>query len=290
MGTYSVYSPWFGCKLRRTEVEADDGLPIYMDALEGLAYKLKRRIEAGNQNVVLVVGDTNTGKSTIAIDLCKLIDPYFTLEGNYIYDTPDLAGKFERASYEPVCPVTLIDEASLLFNKQDHSTKEGKDALKLFDTVRLMHWTFILCAPSMDEINSKLLAVHVNYLIDCGAGAPTQGYSSKGFFKLFEKKKYLFSRTFWTQICWGVFAPLSAKEYAEYQKFKEKSSRKFRASYIKRHKEDDGDDGDNNRREPRRVQQDKEEGLQQALFREEGPGLQGRSGRAGPSQDRGLQG
>lgn len=91
MGTYSVYSPWFGCKLERTEVEADDGLPIYMDALEGLAEKLKRRVALGNQNVVLVVGDTNTGKSTFAIDLCKLLDPDFTLEGNYVYETSDLA-------------------------------------------------------------------------------------------------------------------------------------------------------------------------------------------------------
>lgn len=277
MGTYEVYNPWFGCKLHRAEVEADDGIPIYLDALEGLADKLKRRTKKGNQNVVLVVGDTNTGKSTLAIRLCYLLDPDFTFKGNYIYETSDLAKKFDLALYEKVCPITFIDEASLLFNKQDHGTKEANDGIKMFDTVRYLRWTFIMCAPSMDQINTKLMNVHVNFVINCGEGAPTWGYSPVGFFKIYEKKKYIFSKTYWTQQAWGVFKPLAPKLYAEYMEYKKKNSEKFRKGYIKRHMEGDDDDGDNNRREQGRAQQDKEEGLQQTVLRAQGPGVQGMS-------------
>lgn len=236
MTSIERFVPAFGAKLRRAPRDADDGLPIYLDLIAGLVAKLKRRIALNYQNVVLIVGSTGSGKSHLGVQIAEAMDPFFSLAGDYVYGPEDFADKIERSDYEPVCPVTLMDEGTLVFNKLDYQTKNGKDILKLLDISRTLGWTLIVIGPSMDEFNSKFLAVHVDYMIDAGAGPAVDGYKRRGWFKIYRKHKSLFSKVYWEPVAWGVFKPLTPAKKKEYDAYKERAIKRFKAFYAKRNK------------------------------------------------------
>lgn len=233
------FVPAFGCKLHRAPRDADDGIPIYLDLIDGLVFKLKRRIALNFQNVVLIVGGTGSGKSHLGVQICEAMDPFFSLAGDYVYGPEDFAAKIERSDTEPVCPITLMDEGTLVFNKLDYQTKNGKDILKLLDISRTLGWTLIVCGPSLDEFNSKFLAVHVDYMIDAGSGPAVRGYKRRGWFKIYQKRKTLFSKVFWKQISWGTFKQLTPSKKKEYDTYKSEAIRRFKAFYAKRNRREE---------------------------------------------------
>lgn len=233
------FVPAFGCKLHRAPRDSDDGLPIYLDLIDGLVSKLKRRIALNYQNVVLIVGNTGSGKSHLGVQVAEAMDPFFSLAADYAYGPEDFAAKVERSDYEPVCPITLMDEGTLIFNKLDYQTKNGKDILKLLDISRTLGWTLIVIGPSMDEFNSKFLAVHVDYMIDAGSGPAVSGYTRRGWFKVYRKRKSLFSKVYWEQLAWGVFKPLPPSKKKEYDAYKSAAIKRFKAFYAKRNRREE---------------------------------------------------
>lgn len=230
------FVPAFGCKLHRAPRDSDDGLPIYTDLISGIVCKLKRRIDLDFQNVILIVGGTGSGKSHLGVQICEAMDPFFSLAGDYVYGPEDFADKIELSDSEPVCPVTLMDEGTLIFNRLDYQTKNGKDILKLLDISRTLRWTLIVCGPSIDEFNSKFLAVHVDYLIDAGSGPAVGGYTRRGWYKVYRKRKTLFSKVYWQQMAWGTFKPLSPSKKREYDAYKSAAVKRFKKTYAARNK------------------------------------------------------
>lgn len=219
-----------------TSVYDNPPLPIYSDLLEGFARHLNKRIKANYQNVVAVVGIPGSGKSTAGYRLCRLIDPYFTLEFNYIYSTADLATKLSKPK-ENVSPVNFFDEGSVILNSSKHSTRESTDIVVLFDTMRSRGMTSIICIPEIRSLNNRIREDHVNYLLVCGEMAPLPGYKRRGFCKLFMRTRPggTFSHSvYWKPIAWGIYKKLPPKLEKEYLTFKQRSQETLLDDFYER--------------------------------------------------------
>jgi len=231
-------NPDLGVVMHRIGTSAYDKppLPIYSDLLEGFAAHLNKRVKSDYQNVVAVVGGTGSGKSTAAFRLCKLVDPFFTLETNYIYSTADLAAKLAQPK-ESVSPVNFLDEGSVILNSNKHSTKESTDIVVLFDTMRSRGMTSIICIPELRSLNNRIREDHVNFLLVCGEAAPLPGFKKRGFCKLFKRTRPggTFSHSiYWKPIAWGVYKKLTPAMNREYQQYKARSQETLLGDFYER--------------------------------------------------------
>lgn len=210
-----------------------DGLPIYVDLLEALAKFCKHRVKAKYQNIINIVGDTGSGKSTLGYQLCLAIDPFFRLEHNYIYDVQDLADKMALPPSE-VSPVNFMDEGSVILNSNRHNVKEQVRTVTIFDTMRTRGMTTIICSPKFRDVNNRVREEHTNFLLSCAERAPLKGYGKRGFFKLYRPSTHgtFSNNNYWYPIAWGVFGPLTPKQDREYQAFKSRSQNRILREYV----------------------------------------------------------
>ena len=231
------FNPYLNVNLHRVGTSQIDSppLPIYSDLLQGFAKHLNVRIKNHYQNVVAFVGGTGSGKSTAAFRTCRYVDPFFTLEGNYIYCTQDLAQKLEMPPGE-VSPVNFLDEGSVILNSNKHSTRESTDIVVIFDTMRSRGMTSLICIPELRSLNNRIRDDHLNYLVVCGEKAPVAGYSKRGFCKLFMRTRpSTFRNTvYWKPIAWGIYEPLTPKMDQEYQEYKRRAQERLLSDFYKR--------------------------------------------------------
>lgn len=210
-------------------------IPVCSDLMEVFADHLRQRVRSDYQNVVAVIGGTGSGKSSWAVQECFKVDPHFTLEGNYIYGTPDLARKLSRPPSE-VSPVNLFDEGSVILNSNRHSTKEATDIVVLFDTMRSRGMTTFICIPELRSLNNRIRDDHVNYMAVCGERAPDWRYERRGFFKLFMRTRpSTFSNSvFWKPLAWGIYRPMKPKLDKEYQAYKRRAQERLLDDFYER--------------------------------------------------------
>lgn len=232
-----VYNPLLDVRLHSLRYSTVDSppLPIYSDLMEGFAQVLRRRIKSNYQNVVGVIGGTGSGKSSWGLQECFLVDPYFQLAGNYIYDTSDLAAKLAQPK-GAVSPVNFLDEGSVILNSSRHSTKQSTDIVVLFDTMRSRGMTTFICIPELRSLNNRIREDHLNFLVVCGEKAPDPAYQRRGFFKLFMRTRpSTFSNSvFWKPIGWGIYKPLKPKLDAEYQEYKRRAQDRLLDDFYER--------------------------------------------------------
>lgn len=215
---------------------ANDGLPIYVDALPVLAEILRDRIKNERQNVIGVIGSTGSGKSTVAINLCLLMDPFFSFQKDYIYSIEDLIKKLDKEHGES-SPVSLFDEGSIILNSLNFSRRGDKDIVVLFDTMRSRGWTTVICTPELRNLNNRVRDDHLNFLITCGH-RPLEGYGSRGFFKLHKKIRgnQFSNKPYWKPICYGISEKLPKNVNTEYQKYKARSQDRLIEDIIRKQK------------------------------------------------------
>lgn len=216
-------------------------LPIYSDLLEGFAEVLKRRVKAHHQNVVAIVGGTGSGKSAAGYRLCRLVDRFFTLEGNYIYTTYDLAVKLIQDPND-VSPVNFMDEGSAILNSSKHASKDSIDITILFDTMRSRGMTTIICIPKLRSLNNRIREDHLDFLFVCGEKAPIPGFAKRGFIKLFRRTQpsTFKSGIFWEPIAWGIYKPMTASMEAEYETYKHRSQGSLLEDFYRRIMSEEG--------------------------------------------------
>lgn len=225
---------------------------IYSDAMDVFVKVLAKRIRNHQQNVVVVEGNTGAGKSTLAIQLCyelaKQLKVPFSLEQDYIYSLADLYRKIEDPQ---ASPINLIDEAVLIVNAKRSQTKESVDTVNLFNTMRSLGWTTIMCAPSIFQIDKTVRVVHVDYKVHCSSedSCPLPGYG-RGFFEVSKARRHEYSKSaepYWVLQCTGVFGSLPPAIDAEYQPIKKAAQMRLIAGMARRHGyENDENNGDKN--------------------------------------------
>lgn len=196
------------------------------DTIDLFAKELKKRVKERYQNVIVVEGGTGSGKSSAAITLAKAMDPNWSITDNYIYDLDDLRQKLKRAEAgEKVSPISLFDEAVVTLNSRNASRNEDKSVLVLFNTMRSLGWTTILCIPSIFDLNKSLRTTHVDYKVRCPDRPPVRrrGMPKRGFLEFSKAKRKEFTRDaepYWYLFAAGIYPPMKKEWDEEYQKLK----------------------------------------------------------------------
>ena len=229
---YRAYNRYFGEYLDVVASYEDMGRTrlVYEDLLTPFSKTLKERIKKNYQNTIAVVGPTGTGKSTVAIQMCMLMDSNWDLSTGYIYGTAD----FKRAlQLKKKHQIYLMDEASVCMNSANSQRRDDKDLVVIFDTFRSFSNTSFLCSPSLYNINKRIRENHLDYLLVCPAAAPIAGYSRRGFVKLYKHIGRDFGKPYFKLLGTSLFHKLPKKVDAEYQRIKEEHQWQIIDNFIK---------------------------------------------------------
>lgn len=199
---------------------------VYSDGFDKFIKILKNRINRKLQNVIVIEGDTGSGKSTLGIELGKaLADKLgvsFDLSKDMVYSLDDL---WEKLDDPDASPISLLDEGSVSLNSLNSRRTGDRDAVVLLDTMRSRGWTTIIVLPSIKNLNASVRRVHVNYVLECSSidNPFVKGYD-RGFFEVKDRRESKKKRNdpdpWWNVLFTGIFGPLDDKTDKEYQKIK----------------------------------------------------------------------
>lgn len=208
-----------------------EGKPIVKDGIKLLAGHIKRHVRDDHQSVVMIDGGTGSGKSNLAVHLAQCLDPQWNIEESYVYDIEDLRRALRRmtATY----PVLLFDEGSIILNSKNSLKKEDKGIVGLFDTMRYLHVTSIICCPDANKINKTVLGDHVDYRLMCPSKAPLKGYEPRGFVHVHDQWKATWTdKMSWPYIFTTSFPKMSKSMAMRYDVLKRSSSKRIMEEFL----------------------------------------------------------
>ena len=208
--------------LGRCRVLADYGphneYYVIDEFLPKFARLLKRNMKEDHQNVVACDGPTGGGKSTVMINLALAMDKHWTLRENYIYDRPDLERIMDEGRTDRIL---IMDEGSVILSAFNSLRKEDKEIVQLFDTMRVLHNTVLVCCPNIYKLNRTFREDHVQYRLHCPRRSPVPGYKARGFVKCYEHESSEWGEDgYYTPIATGVFDKLPRGMQKEYDQVK----------------------------------------------------------------------
>lgn len=216
---------------------------VYSDAYDDFVNRLANRIKSDMQNVVLVEGETGSGKSAFALNLCldlaRKLKCGFDLEKDYIYDSMDLWKKLED---EHANPINLLDEGTVTLASNNAMQKSDKQITTLFDTMRSRGWTTIIVAPSHLRINASVRRDHAEFKIRCTPkNKPLIPGFGRGFFECRRASRAEFKKDEpeWLMLYAGVFGDYPPMLKDEYLNIKYNRQSELLRKYRNRAKADE---------------------------------------------------
>ena len=208
---------YFKLELPIYYADTERNIIVYDDLLQPLAMEMRKNIKNHHQNTVLIEGRTGSGKSTIALRLCKLLDKRWTLDTDYIYGAADLKRKLK---YPGACPVNLLDEGSVSLNSYNSQRADDKMMTVLMDTWRSKGMSTIICMPNREDLNKRIRNNHLDYLIKCPVQSPVPNEPARGFFELYTHQYRDWGKDYWKLRGRSHFDKLDKKTQQEYDAVK----------------------------------------------------------------------
>lgn len=202
---------------------------IYRNALPAFARILRERIADDRQNVVFCGGETGSGKSTFAVQMCRLVDKDWDMEQNYIYSLDDLKAKLDA----PQSNVSLFDEGTVTLNAGNSQRTEDKQMAVLFDTMRSLKWTTFIVAPSINGINRRIRETHVSFMCLVPQRPLIPGFENRGCIQIFRKEPRDWQGDpYWRLEATTLFPKLPPRIQREYDKIKREHQMKLLREFI----------------------------------------------------------
>ena len=112
---------------------------------------VRERQRQNMDTVIAVTGRKGKGKSTLAFQLARALDPKFTLQ-QVVYRAADMADLFVSLR---VKQAAVYDEAALGLLSTDWATTEAKALVAMVTILRPKRLTMILCLPKFRRLNSS---------------------------------------------------------------------------------------------------------------------------------------
>ena len=207
---------------------------VFNNLLDAVAMWCVDRLKNDNQCVIIIRGDTGSGKSHLAMQLikriCTILKIPFNIRDMYLYSLIDLAEKIDRKCPNPI---NWYDEGSVTFNSLDSTSETGKLMGMFFDTMRIDHYISVVCMPNDKEMNGRIIK-HANLFLECPKKVPLPDFSAKGFFEVYHRIVYKSGKHFDRCLGAGIFRPMSKKVCTEYDAIKRQKADEFKQMLAKK--------------------------------------------------------
>ena len=216
---------------------------VYSDAYDSFVKTLAKRIRNDMQNTILIEGETGSGKSALALNLCldlsRELKVGFDLAKDYIYSANDLWAKLTDIDSNPI---NLLDEGTVTLASNNAMQKSDKQIATLFDTMRSRHMTTFIVSPNSLRVNSSVRLDHADFKLRCSSKTHLliAGYG-RGFFEVrrAERKEFAKEEPRWPMMYAGIFGDYPPMLKDEYLHIKESRQNELMQKYINRAKADE---------------------------------------------------
>ena len=157
-----------------------DGYPITKEMRQTLDTVKGSVLYKNNDFVTLIDGNVGLGKSTLACQIAKYLDPTFNL--SQLCFNPQQFMEAIKSS-KPFKAI-ILDEAMTL-NSRNSMTQDNKQVNQLLSQIRSHSLFLILNIPSAHDIDRSLFLSRCGMLIHCYSPS----FGTKGYYKVFHKNK-----------------------------------------------------------------------------------------------------
>jgi hypothetical protein len=168
--TYDLLTPRYktripvGLYAEKWKVESIKGRPLYSRltdkrALDYLAQVARERVKAKKDCIFMITGERRTGKSTLAIEIAKRIDPTFKVE-NICYRLSDwykaLAGAPKADPIAGVYPQIILDEAGIDFYAKQWNREWQHDGVQVLEIVGIKNLVLYFLVPHEGKLTTDI--------------------------------------------------------------------------------------------------------------------------------------
>jgi hypothetical protein len=192
------------------EVKSADSIPeipLYdADPFVFISGLVQERIDKIKNAVIMLVGDTGSGKSYSALDLARNLDKNFTLEGICL-SAEEFFNRFRNTGESTVGRVTVADDLSKWANSREYGGDLNILLAKMFDIFRSRGEILILTAPKETKIDKSIREnIHIYLLApdkqDAGIFEPADPvWNDRG--TIDKLNYYRFNGKQYTPVEWG---------------------------------------------------------------------------------------
>ena len=194
--------------------------------LDRLAEDVRYNVEREYDNLIVIDGKEGSGKSNLAVALCRAIEPEWDMESGYIYNYNEFVQAITGEGDDRE-RVFLLDEGSLVANKRESMSEDSKRFIELLETMRSRGWTLVMCIPSADRLDVYIRDHRMRYLLHAREMAwdVVNKTPSRGYFELCFKSgdKMETFKTF----AYGKCDKMSPEDKKVYDKLKKESQRRL---------------------------------------------------------------
>lgn len=134
-----------------------------------MIHDLAMLLNRGDAPVVIIVGKTNTGKSTTALRLVELFyDELDMFKGSFtddqlVYDplpfmkkVRDIPVPDKEDRINPDREILIFDEAEDTFNINEYHSDANKAVDKVINLMRIKNCMYIFCAPHLSDVDPRI--------------------------------------------------------------------------------------------------------------------------------------
>lgn len=115
----------------------------------GMVHLLKQLQLQNDDAMILLDGAEGAGKSTIAFQLAKAIDPTWEAETGLIIDFEDWEQLYDLGTGK----VFVLDEGGDLMFSRDSQQRENKLVVRMFQMARIFNHIIIVCCPNIHWVD-----------------------------------------------------------------------------------------------------------------------------------------
>lgn len=197
---------------------------LYEGLMEKLAEDMRHNITNGYDNMIITQGAEGSGKSTHVYQICKLYDPSFNLESNYMYDFEAMKERLKEGGDEE--GIFWLDEAVNVANKRRWQSQDNVNFTDLLIMMRSRGWCVNMCIPRMEDLDFYIRNHRFRYLVTVKPmGFPNAGFKQRGYFEVMRKDP---NTNQLEHVGYGEYDDMPAEVKAEYQQVKASAQeRKF---------------------------------------------------------------
>lgn len=138
-----------------------NGTPTTYFSLKQLSVGIAKRLASDYDMIVVITGRKGNGKSTLACQIAKCMDPAFSFRRNVIFNFSFQNLEDKVLGLPDGVPI-VVDEAVKTLHRQEFYDKQQIEIYKLMTTARKKHKCLILCIPTINRLSASFM----NDLVD----------------------------------------------------------------------------------------------------------------------------